>query len=305
MLKIIKIISLFVFVYIVWFVLFPRAVSAQCAGDCICVANGGETGGSCDPSFNNCDNGGSCSCTNWGQDCNGATPPPGGGGGLGCSNNNVDCPQGSTIDLNQPISTRCKNLDQSDRMCEPVGSAQRQTDCCKYNDDTCTNPQYTTYSCCPAGTTSTSIEGGTYERYNSCFAPTTCNDSNDIYVSHYNSPVAGTCACNCSDDRGCGANCDKREGSWVYNAVTTCRTVTYSCVSNCDTTAPSGISYTSSNQTLTWTAGSNGTSQRLYVSSTQSDVTNDCGAGTNCVVSNSNATSPTTLPSLTEQLLIM
>ena len=287
----------------------------QCSGDCV----GGWTSWSPDP----CQAGDyqSRDCTGSGlyqiQQCGG-----GGGGGPECYDGNINCP--ANWFRTNVIDTSVCRQDNEDhvycgsynsinsagqQMCayatgggsSGLGSSQLETGCYREGaEGGCPRQhQVTSYTCCPNGTTSVLTPGSNYTRNNSCFTPTVCSGQFDTYVSHYNSASAGTCACNCSDDRGCGPNCDKREGSWVYNVITTCQETTASCVPNCNTTAPSGINYTSSNQTLTWTAGSNGTSQRLYVSTLQSDVTNDCGAGTNCVVSNSNATSPTTLPSLT------
>jgi hypothetical protein len=54
------------------------------------------------------------------------------------------------------------------------------------------------------------------------------------------------------------------------------------CTPACNTTSPSAISF--NDNRLTWTQGSNGTSQNLYVSRTASDVNTACGTGTNCIV---------------------
>lgn len=85
---------------------------------------------------------------------------------------------------------------------------------------------------------------------------------------------------------------------------------TYDCVSVCNTTAPTGPSF--SNGAITWTVGSNGTSQNLYVSTTSTDVTNNCGSGTSCTTNLSLATnitghtfSPTLTPSTTYYVKIV
>src|SRR3972149_4681264 len=66
------------------------------------------------------------------------------------------------------------------------------------------------------------------------------------------------------------------------------------CVPDCSATAPTSLSYNTSDQTLTWTAGTGGTSQRLYVSADPNQIANNCTLSTSpgCVVSDTNASSP-------------
>jgi hypothetical protein len=58
----------------------------------------------------------------------------------------------------------------------------------------------------------------------------------------------------------------------------------------CTATAPTNLNFRGGN--LIWNAGTGGTSQYVYVSKTQSDITNNCGVRTNCVV-NANVSSNT------------
>ena len=71
----------------------------------------------------------------------------------------------------------------------------------------------------------------------------------------------------------------------------------YQCVPNCSATAPTGLAYTASNQNLTWTAGSGGVSQRLYVSADPNQVANNCTLTTSpgCAVNSTSASSPYSL----------
>lgn len=85
---------------------------------------------------------------------------------------------------------------------------------------------------------------------------------------------------------------------------------TYECVPLCNTTPPTGLSY--SNGAITWTPGSNGTSQNLYISTTSTDVINNCGAGTSCTANLTLATnitghtfSPALIPSTTYYVKIV
>jgi len=63
------------------------------------------------------------------------------------------------------------------------------------------------------------------------------------------------------------------------------------CVDLCNTTAATNVSFSSG--AITWTPGSNGTSQNLYVSTTSNDVVNNCGAGTSCTANLNLATNIT------------
>ncbi len=50
----------------------------------------------------------------------------------------------------------------------------------------------------------------------------------------------------------------------------------YSCVSICNTTAPTSFGYNQSTQLMTWVAGTGGTSQQLYVGTSQAQVQSNC-----------------------------
>ncbi|HKB88788.1 MAG TPA: hypothetical protein VKC53_04015 [Patescibacteria group bacterium] len=86
----------------------------------------------------------------------------------------------------------------------------------------------------------------------------------------------------------CDQVCDSIEVEWGY------------CGALCSTTTPTALTYSTSTQTLTWTAGTGGTSQKLYVSADQNQVTNNCSLNTSpgCIVNNTNATSPYSLVGL-------
>ncbi|KKR26636.1 MAG: hypothetical protein UT58_C0009G0016, partial [Microgenomates group bacterium GW2011_GWC1_39_7b] len=73
---------------------------------------------------------------------------------------------------------------------------------------------------------------------------------------------------------------------------------------DCAATDPSvpevSFNETGNSATISWNAGTGGVSQSLYVGSDQTMVNNNCtGAGTPCVYSSANATSPTEVPGLT------
>jgi hypothetical protein len=84
----------------------------------------------------------------------------------------------------------------------------------------------------------------------------------------------------------------------VYTLYQDCRKriTTCSCVVTCNATAPTNIYFNPNTVLLTWTPGVNGVSQRLYVSKTQSDVTNNCGDGTNCTLSQTLTPSASSYP---------
>ncbi|KKP92758.1 MAG: hypothetical protein UR98_C0018G0012 [Parcubacteria group bacterium GW2011_GWA1_36_12] len=98
----------------------------------------------------------------------------------------------------------------------------------------------------------------------------------------------------CPADR-TGAKCGQGR-KWCFSLV---------CV-GCSATAPSNLSFTpippGSSATVSWTDGTGGTSNRLYVGDDKTKVEADCpqgfGAGTGCVYSSDSATSPTVVSGL-------
>jgi len=97
----------------------------------------------------------------------------------------------------------------------------------------------------------------------------------------------------CNDDRR-GARCGEGNQFWCFSLQ---------CM-DCAATDPSvpevSFNETGNSATISWNAGTGGVSQSLYVGSDQTMVNNNCtGAGTPCVYSSANATSPTEVPGLT------
>ena len=256
MLKIIKFLSIFV-LFAGVFLLVPKKTFAQCACDCICVENGTEVG-ACDCDNPSCDRG-SPSLTVWGGNCNSPTPPPGGGGGS-CSRDyaGVNCPGGYE---KSPNLIRSDCISDRQLLCNQpnpnypypntnywVGTAQSVGACCAENDDGfCTAHFLNEHVCvpaCPVGTTQQCglTNFGNYQRYNSCYTPNLCNDSNDVYIpTAYSSSAAGTCYCNCDPEtKKCRRTCDDEDK--IYNVVTTCQNMSYSCScvpTGCTATSPS------------------------------------------------------------------
>ncbi len=149
--------------------------------------------------------------------------------------------------------------------------------------------------CCAPGSTYTpaQTQGAIYTRDLGCNSPSQfgCSDWDDIFISRTPRGGSSNCFCDCPDEeKGCGRNCDQRGGNWIKNDLATCRTVTttWSCVSNCTSTSPTGLSITqgasATTANLAWTIGSGGASQRLYVDQSQTEVTNGCPTANACEV---------------------
>ncbi|MEK7168755.1 MAG: hypothetical protein AAB778_01970, partial [Patescibacteria group bacterium] len=156
--KYIKYITILFFVFVLFFV-NNRSVSAQsCSADLqtgewqlcdIDIETGAQIncintgGGGSQEAYECCLAAGTSTCE---------APTGGGGGGGGvCWGGAVNCPAGSAIALDQPLSVFCSNRWGEGNMCAPIGSAQRETGCCRMSGGDCSNPEYTTYNCCAAG----------------------------------------------------------------------------------------------------------------------------------------------------------
>ncbi len=148
--------------------------------------------------------------------------------------------------------------------------------------------------CCAPGSTytPTQTQGSTYTRDIGCNTPTqfACSDWDDIFILRTPRGGSSNCYCDCPDEeRGCGANCNQRGGSWIKNDLITCRTVTttWACQSNCTITAPSNLAVvagsTYASATAMWSAGSGGT-QYISVGTDQAKVTAGCVNAGDCIV---------------------
>lgn len=252
-----------------------------------CCDPDGGAGNYCLPGQYSCNKpGGRIGCCNVGSGGGG-----GGSSGPGCVERSAHCGPGETIALNSPVYTDCF-MQWGGEYCSPPGSAQRTTGCCTYGEKdengvrTCISPQYTTYSCCPAGTTETKHTGTTYTKVNTCFGngPTTCNDPSDEYVSFIQAPSAGVCYVACSEENPNTGNCRVGKEYNVYNAITTCRTVTYSCDNTCTATAPSNLTVVSgttpgTTALMSWspaTGAGVGTYQLIRVGTDAAEVASGC-----------------------------
>lgn len=280
-----KLLNTILFFAVILFGVSTKISLAQCAYDCICTNGGTEVGGasggscSCDASGvnNNCVGGASPNCTLWGPSCNGATPRPGGGGGGGggapgiCYGDTTNCPDRAEIALDQPISKTCRKS-WGGGFCGPLGSAQREGDCCAggHADGSCDNPEIITYNCCGVGSLNQcSPSGAVYQRDNTCWAPTICNNPNDIYVGNVPNPAGGICNRYCDGELAPdGVRCFG--GNWIdtYNVTTTCQPVACTCVASCTAAAPSapaltsptdGATVSTAQTTLSWNSPSWGT----------------------------------------------
>lgn len=253
--------AIFVIILLIFVVGTYEVQAAGDGGFCYTAGDCGEDD-YCAPGFNaiwSCDganppNAGTCSaiCTL------GPTPPPGGGGACNRDYAGVDCPGGYE---KSPNLIRSDCISDRQLLCNQpnpnypypntnywVGTAQSVGACCAENDDGfCTAHFLNEHVCvpaCPVGTTQQCglTNFGNYQRYNSCFTPNLCNDSNDVYVpTAYSSSAAGTCYCNCPEDEKCGSSCSDGR-NWIYNVVTTCQNMSYSCScvpTGCTATSPS------------------------------------------------------------------
>lgn len=171
----------------------------------------------------------------------GATPPPSGGGG---GYQYPTCGGGRVVKCGTPglyawdggTFAHCRNRADcgntygaaslfTQNGCDGVetkGSCQINCSCCNPSDNY----------------VKTTTTGGTYEISNSCHNPTRCSDWDDTYISNRPAPatVANRCYQGCNN---CGT--DEEDVFWVYNVITTCRTVTttWACQPTCTPASPS------------------------------------------------------------------
>jgi hypothetical protein len=209
----------------------------------------------------------------------------GGGGptGPGCVNRSVDCAPGSTIALNQPLYSDCFQQ-WGGQYCSGPGTAQQVTGCCGnyHNEDgtpVCDDPQYTTYTCCAAGSQNQCSVTGSYTRTNSCWSPQICNNTNDTYVSNVADPALGVCGQGCSDYKPDG-ECRAGASFDLYNVRTTCNQVSCTCAATCSNTAPPAVIVTQGSSAtvanVDWQTGTGGASQRLYIGTNLAAVNGGC-----------------------------
>ncbi len=189
------------------------------------------------------------------------------------SNNSSSCVSGECC-----VNSLCKTCGQVGGGCNCAGTSY---DCSQM------------YTCCPY----TAYNGST----NACGCPSG-------YTLSYNGPVqcGGHTGSLGSTNIGC---CQYFYDSCSYEHHGKCVGETYcisnqiqfsTCVPNCSATTPTGLTYTTSSHSLSWTAGTGGTSQKLYVSADRNQVTNDCTLSTSpgCIVNSTTATSPYSLVGL-------
>ncbi len=231
-----------------------------------------------------------------------------GGGGSQCNADYiVNCAGTKT---QQVVNTKCVRIrgacKESDGRTVKVGTAQSLGGCCEEwdpdNDGNldCRSQNVYTYTCCPTGTEADCRpEGTNYERINDCRQPTRCTNVGDTYISHRGAPetVANRCYKACNN---CGQ--DNEVQFWKYDVITTCRSnrIVCDCVPVCTATAPTnlsvvqGASATSAN--VSWSVGSGGVSQRLYVDQSASEVDAGCPTANACEVKATLSSSTTSYP---------
>lgn len=272
-----------------------------CSYSCPC----GSGGGTCDAGYYRCNTG--CCQVGTGDGCecgtkaDGSCNPCGGGGGgaygyptcggsqvLKCGNDPVLYLGGGGGNTNDVNLASCAYRGTCGDSYFP--SVFTETGC----DGKETKGQcQTNCGCCEAGDnyTKSTVTGSNYTREVSCFLSIPslyCNDWDDTFVSRSYGTGAGNCYCNCENEDGCGANCT-RGGNWVKNDMITCasKTTTWSCVDACASTAPTNLSVaqgaSATAATLSWTSGTGGSYQVIYVGSDQNSVNNDCAYG-GCVI---------------------
>lgn len=264
-----------------------------------CDGTGG--GGGCAAGTYACNSGTGC-CAVGGGGCECGTNSSGGckscpSGEPNCWNGSVDCQPGGTLAPGQPVETFNSNNAWGQRMCGNIGSAQRITGCARTvcdpedeNDCWCSNNIVTTYRCCGAGTTEqcNTTYGSNYTVYNvSCFSSSSACGNNQLISIQRG---AGTTRCYRDWDE------DNNEpGDWIYYDNVVCRpmTTTCSCVSVCNSTAPTNLTVvqgsSATSATLSWRSGTGGTSQVIYVGTNQTSVNNNCLSG-GCIISGASVT---------------
>lgn len=286
----------------------PRvfAICAPCGGGC----PGGQTCETISACVGRCVDSGDCTSNSQcgsgvccqGQ-CVGAGECGGGGGGAECWGGGVNCPSGWTPAWNQPLNSFCKRNDWG-TMCEPIGSAQQNSGCCNERcapgdngeeECWCGNVQATTYNCCPPGTADTCNivpQGSNYTILREWVARYACEDEYDTFISTTRSNVIKWGPVKlCTEYDEIAEKC-VGEQYWYtdYYYSTTCsdsdRICT--CQSVCSNTAPTNVSVvqgaSATSASVSWTVGTGGSSQRLYVDQSLSEVNGGCPTPSACEV---------------------
>ncbi len=219
---------------------------------------------------------GGCSC---GERGDGSCKPCGGDaascyGTINCAANAID-----------PNSAGVYYLGESrySLSCPPLGNAQSVDWSCI--DDLCAW-RMTIHACCASGSEVACHEetGGTYTVLRDNTNYWACGEERDIYVStNTNTGIVRFGPYRDCNEDGCYWNTN-------YWWVTTCIDVYDSCACApvCHSTAPSslavvqGASATTAN--VSWSVGTGGSSQRIYVDQSQTEVNNGCTTAGACEV---------------------
>lgn len=243
-----------------------RVIKKWCNGDCGGIDNGGGP-----PNYHVMPDG---TCRKNGE--TGST----GQSGPGCIDRSVNCAVGSTIAPHMPLYSDCR-MQFGGQYCGEPGTAQLTTGCCDpLSGGVCvSNPEYTTYTCCPGGTVETRHEGETYSSTkSSCWDTTTCSNPYDVYLGYTRPASSGVCAIGCSEYNENTGNCRVGMSYNIYYPVVTCRAVTYSCDSVCTATAPTDITITrgasGTTANVSWTPGKNTKYPRYCTCYTQCNFSN-------------------------------
>ncbi len=200
---------------------------------------------------------------------------------------NVSCPTAENVDW----GSCTKWFERTPTVCS-LGNAQYYDDLnCKTDpegQEVCRTGVVVTCGCCPAGTVSafTYSPGPTWigqslvaVNYDEVGVPAhNCYGGQRIGLSYACNSYRANRRCEPSGDgvATCGYGCGLCQGADVK---------VYSCTDPCNMTYPANLSYNSAANRLTWTPGTGGTTQYLYVGEDINQVYNRCPAGSSCAVS--------------------
>lgn len=248
--------------------------SQVCTGDppgCVFTQSGTI---SCDPGYYACNRRLGC--------CQIGDPTDGGGGTNECTVRTDNCAYNWTPAPNMLLPGVDPNpYCRRPTYCPPLGNAQIQTGCCMtdwtdpdHPEGVCTTPQVKSVQCCPPGTAEgyTDTVSSNYTYTHSCYDNAglghICQNPTDIWIIDGRA-VGDLCYTGRNNCDGDGENCETFP---VWNFSTTCTRVTrtYSCVSTCNTTAPTAVSTPAgpnvgTSIVINWTPGANGVSQLFWV----------------------------------------
>lgn len=206
----------------------------------ICPAGQYMANGGCRPIGENLD------CGEW-YDCPTPNNPSKmckvecGGGGDNCRAGKVDCAPGY-VKTSTVASTTCSVVN-NQSLCGGIGSAQ------------------TSFSNSAA---------------NCCKWVTIAAEYSDWFCGDDPGPKGQTCGFKANGSEKCCKDEISPEYSYCSNALIR----TYECVVNCDATAPTGVNASqgtsATSASVTWTSGTNGVSQKLYVGTDQTKVNANC-----------------------------